>query len=395
MNILQVSHSFYPCYKAGGVVKVIYEISRSLVKRGHHVTVITTDGCIPRLAVETNIEIDVDGIRVWYFRNISNFLRVKFKIATPYFLPLFIINNIKKFDIIHIHEHRTFIAIIVCYYARKYNIPYIIQSHGSVLPFFEKQFLKQAFDVMWGNKILQNASKCIALTKTELDQYIRMGVPEDKITIVPNGINDVSSIDHPPAGQFREQYGIHEKHIILYVGRIHKRKGIDFLIHAFKSFILTWTDDDVALVIVGPDDGYRSVLEDLVEQLGLSKKVRFIGYVPSLTAAYQDADVLVYPSIHEIFGLVPFEALLHGTPVIVTDDCGCGELKELISEAGCGYLVHYGDVAGLSETVRYALEHPEKNENKVQAGKKFIREQLAWERIVKQVEKIYQDIISS
>jgi len=392
MNILQVSHSFYPCYKAGGVVKVIYEISRSLVKRGHHVTVITTDGCIPRLAVETNIEIDVDGIRVWYFRNISNFLRVKFKIATPYFLPLFIINNIKKFDIIHIHEHRTFIAIIVCYYARKYNIPYIIQSHGSVLPFFEKQFLKQAFDVMWGNKILQNASKCIALTKTELDQYIRMGVPEDKITIVPNGINDVSSIDHPPAGQFREQYGIHEKHIILYVGRIHKRKGIDFLIHAFKSFILTWTDDDVALVIVGPDDGYRSVLEDLVEQLGLSKKVRFIGYVPSLTAAYQDADVLVYPSIHEIFGLVPFEALLHGTPVIVTDDCGCGEL---ISEAGCGYLVHYGDVAGLSETVRYALEHPEKNENKVQAGKKFIREQLAWERIVKQVEKIYQDIISS
>jgi glycosyltransferase involved in cell wall biosynthesis len=81
-----------------------------------------------------------------------------------------------------------------------------------------------------------------------------------------------------------------------------------------------------------------------VEQLGLSDKVRFIGFMSPLAAAYQDADVLVYPSTYEIFGLVPFEALLCGTPVIVTDDCGCGEI---IKEAGCGYLVHYGDVAGL------------------------------------------------
>ena len=391
MKILQIISSFPPAYSYGGALKVAYHLSKKLVSIGHDVTVYTTDvyDSKSRLIFETNPEF-MDGITVCRFRNISNYLSRKNLTCAPSIL-FSLKNQIKEFDIIHFHEYRSFQAIFACYYAQKYNIPYIVQAHGSVLPFFQKQFLKQAFDRMWGNKILQNASKCIALTKTESDQYTKMGVPDDKITVIPNGINDVSPQNLPPAGQFRERYDIHEKHIILYVGRIHKRKGIDFLIHAFNSFIQTWGGDDVALVIVGPDDGYRSTLENLVEQLGLSEKARFIGYAPTLTAAYQDADVLVYPSIYEIFGLVPFEALLCGTPVIVTDDCGCGEL---IEEAECGYLVHYGDVAGLSETLRNALEHPDVNIRMVEAGRRYVEECLNWESVVKRVEEVYEKSIN-
>jgi len=79
-----------------------------------------------------------------------------------------------------------------------------------------------------------------------------------------------------------------------------------------------------------------------------------------------------------------------GTPVIVCDDCGCGEI---IREADCGYLVKYGDVADLSEMIGNVLNHPEENAKKVQAGKEYIREQLAWERIVSQVENVYHDAI--
>ena len=108
-------------------------------------------------------------------------------------------------------------------------------------------------------------------------------------------------------------------------------------------------------------------------------------------AAYQDADVLVYPSTYEIFGLVPFEALLCGTPVIVTDDCGCGEI---IKEAECGYLVNYGDVAGLAEVLRFALEHPDVNKRMVEAGRRYIEEHLAWESVVKRVEEVYEESIN-
>ena len=86
----------------------------------------------------------------------------------------------------------------------------------------------------------------------------------------------------------------------------------------------------------------------------------------------------------------PLRALLCETPVIVTDDCGCGEL---IKEAECGYLVHYGDVAGLAETLRSALEHPDANRGMVEAGRQYVEERLAWESVVKRVEAMYEDCV--
>ena len=86
MNILQVSQSFYPCFDAGGVVRVVYEISKELTAKGHNVTVYTTDGCTKRLKVEKNIPVPVEGIKVYYFSNLSNKLKIKLKITTPYHL---------------------------------------------------------------------------------------------------------------------------------------------------------------------------------------------------------------------------------------------------------------------------------------------------------------------
>jgi glycosyltransferase involved in cell wall biosynthesis len=306
VKILQLNPAFYPAFAYGGTVNVSYNLAKSLAKRGHDVTVFTSD-TIDERTRQKDLYVEHEGVKIHYFRNVSNLLAWHRYLLYPGLIRA-LRDHIQEFDIVHLHGTRNFQNIVAAHYANKYGVPYVVQPHGS------------------------------------LPQFRQVGIPDEKITVIPNGVNYVSPTDLPPAGQFREQYGIHEKHIILYVGRLHTRKGVDFLIRAFNSFIQTWTGDDVTLVIVGPDDGYRSVLEGLVEQLGLSDKVRFIGFIPSLVAAYQDADVLVYPSTYEIFGLVPFEALLCGTPVIVTDDCGCGEL---IKEAECGYLVHYGDVAGL------------------------------------------------
>jgi glycosyltransferase involved in cell wall biosynthesis len=377
MKILQVIPYFAPRW--GGDVNVCYSLSKELSKLGHDVTIITTD-----FEYDQGYARSLENVKVVSFRRVANLGMFLYSPDMKGWLR----SNISKYDIVHLHSFRSYQNNIVFKYAKKFNVPYIVQPHGSLPRIVEKEGLKQFYDVVWGNEILKSASKIVAVSGNEVGQFRQVGIPDEKITVIPNGVNYVSSIDLPPAGQFREQYGIHEKHVILYVGRIHKIKGIDFLIRAFNSFIQTWTGDDVTLVIIGPDGGYRSVLEGLVEQLGLSDKVRFIGFMSPLAAAYQDADVLVYPSTYEIFGLVPFEALLCGTPVIVTDGCGCGEL---VKEAECGYLVHYGDVTGLSELLRSALEHPDVNRGMVEAGRRYVEEHLAWASVVKQVEAMYED----
>jgi len=379
MKILHVIPYFTP--SLGGSVTMPYHLSYWLAKRRHEVTIITTD-----YKYDPGYAQSLENVGVIPFRRVAGLGLFLYSPGMKRWLR----SNISKYDVVHLHNFRSYQNNIVCKYAKKFNVPCIVQPHGSLPRIVEKVCLKQLYDVVWGNDILEHASKIIAVSGNEVEQFRQAGIPDEKVAVIPNGANYISPTSLPPAGQFREQYSIHEKHIILYVGRIHKRKGIDFLIRAFSSFIQTWTGDDVTLVIIGPDDGYRSVLEGLVEQFGLSDKVRFIGFIPSLAAAYQDADVLVYPATYEIFGLVPFEALLCGTPVIVTDDCGCGEL---IKEAECGYLVHYGDVAGLGETLRSALEHPDVNRRMVEAGRQYVEEHLAWESVVKQVEEMYEGCI--
>jgi glycosyltransferase involved in cell wall biosynthesis len=87
---------------------------------------------------------------------------------------------------------------------------------------------------------------------------------------------------------------------------------------------------------------------------------------------------------------VPFEAIICGTPVIVTDDCGCGEL---VREANCGYLVKYGDVNDLEEKMKWAIENPKEGGKLADVGRKYIKDNLAWNNVIRQVERVYESCI--
>jgi len=332
MKILQVSHSFYPCFEAGGVVKVCYEISRALVKRGHQVTVVTTDGCSRRLNIKTNCDLNVEGIHVWYFRNISNYLRTKLKIASPYFLPLYLKKNIRDFNVIHIHEHRTILAVLVNYYAKKYKIPYIIQAHGDLPADYGKKTLKKLFDFCFGKKILKNAAKVIALTPYECKQYMDAGVPRERIEIIPNGF-DFYNVPFPvEKGTFKKKYGIEfNQKIILFLGRINEIKGIDLLIESFSE--VSKEIKDCVLVIIGPDDGFLPVLKRQIFKLKIQNRVFFTGpvYGNEKFYAYRDADVFVLPSLYEAFPNTVLEAWACGTPVIITDSCALSSLAQEVA----------------------------------------------------------------
>jgi len=389
MKILQVTPFFKPSWESGGVARAAYEISRRLQMAGHDVTVYTTNRSTYATGLPTNRPIDIEGMRVYYFENLRKYFPSTAAIpVVPYYLPFVARRDLQNYDIIHIHEHRTLLAAIVSHYAREYGIPYVLQPHGS-LPknrTLGKVRVKNLFDLISGSATLDAASRLIVMNSMEKEQSIMMGIREDKIAVIRNGISLERCITARSKGEFRKSCGIENgSNLILYLGRIDRIKGIDFLIEAF--YRLVQEQKDAILVIAGPEWGYKQELEEKVRTLGIQDRVRFVGYMDDVGFAYQDADLLVYPGMYEIFGLVPFEAIMSGTPVIVTDGNGSGEL---IREGDCGLVVRYGDCADLAKKMAFCLENPEEGRKMIQRGQEFVRKNLTWDRIVEKLDQEYR-----
>ena len=381
MKILHVIPFFTPA--RGGSVIVPYYLSKELSKRGHEVTLITTDFEFDEGYAKS---IEKNGVKVIPFHSIAN---IKLFLLSPS-MKKWTRENIKSFDVVHLHNFRSYQNVIVYRYSRKYGVPYVLQAHGSLPKIIEKQKLKELYDWIFGYRLLNDASKIIAVSKAEVKEYKQMNVYEDKIITIPNGIDIEAFKELPTHGMFREKYDIKEDHMILFLGRIHKRKGIDFLIKSFSE--LAKERSGVILVIIGPDDGYKVEVEKSIKTQNLDNRIKLIGYVneKDKISAYTDADVLVYPAVFEIFGLVPFEAIMCGSPVIVADDCGCGEL---VKESGAGYLVKYGDIEKLKEKMKWIIENPEERVKMVGRGKRYIKENLTWDKVVGRVEVVYEDCV--
>ncbi len=390
MKILQVVNAFKPSWEYGGPTKVAYELSSKLREKGHEVTVYTMDGYKKRLNVDKNKPVDVDGIKTYYFNNLSTFLTIRLNILIPYFMPLIASKDIKKYDIIHIHEHRTILAIITHHYAKKYNIPYVLQEHGNSTSRSRKIYLKKLFDLAFGYRILRDASKVLALTNKETEEYLQMGVDKNKIEIIPNALNLNIYKTTITKGNFRRKFSINDNtRIILFLGRIHEIKGIDLLIYAFADIIKYL--DNVVLIIVGPDDGYKTKLLKQIHYLKIVDKVLFAGNVnPEICKmeAYTDADVYVLPSRSEGFPMTILESWFCGTPVIVTDLCN---VTDIVDNKG-GLVIGFNKNE-LQLAIKKMLNDKILSTTLGQNGRKMVLDCYNLDKISEKVERVYADSI--
>ena len=389
MKILHVAHFFYPCLSAGGVVNASYQIAK-MQARDNSVKVISSDACKERLKFEeSRYDVDIDGIKVDYFKNISNRFKLATMLDTPIGAIFRIKNQIRDFDVVHVHEHRQTLSIIACYFARRYGIPYVVQAHGSVLPFFQKEGLKNIFDKVFGFKILHGASKVFALTEVEKEQYLKMGVEEDRIEIVPLGINIEEYSDLPEEGIFREKFNISkDDKIIIFIGRVHEIKGLDLLIDAFKE--LADSEDDVKLAIVGPDDGYMDALNLRIAECDLSDKVIVTGplYKSEKQEALVDCDLFVMPSKYESFTTSGLEAMACGKPLVLTKN---NHIHDWVD--GSVGLACDDDKMSLKDAMAEVLFDEELSKKFGMNGRRLIQEKYNWDMINEQILNIYESII--
>ncbi|MCQ8893266.1 MAG: glycosyltransferase [Methanolinea sp.] len=379
MKILQVIPFFSP--KFGGSVISTFLTCQKLSERGHDITVLTTD-------------FHFDAVYAKKLKNVEvipteSSLHIGLFLYSPK-MKAWLSKNISKYDIIHLQNFRSYQNAIVSNYAKKMGIPYILQARGSVLPFFEKKLLKQAFDMMWGNEILKNAAKCIALTKTESDQYIKMGVPENKIVIIPNGLDLSQFSNLPERGTFRSKYKISDnEQIILFLGRIHKIKGIDLLIEAYAEVLKEIPN--ARLVIAGPDDNYISALQKQIRELKPGKMPLFTGplYDQEKLSAYVDADVYVLPSRYEVFANTILESWACGTPVIVTTGC---HIADVVEKAG---IVVERDPVELAEAIKKIVLDEVLREKFSKMGKMLVNDKLNLDAIVDNIKVCYRHVIDN
>jgi len=392
LKILQVVPYFSPAYAFGGPVKVAFQVSRELVKRGHQVVVWTSDAkdLDSRLTVKP-VSI-VDGIKVHYMRNLSMIPVKKSKIFITPELVSKVKEDIKEFDIVHLHEYRSFQNIVVHHYANKYGVPYVLQACGSLPRIIAKQRLKWIYDVLFGYRLLRDASKVLALSLMEAEQYSEMGVPNEKIAIIPNGIDLSDYVDLPPKFSFKENFNIpKDLKIVLYLGRIHEIKGIDFLVKAYAKLIEKFKD--ILLVVVGPDDGYLDELRGLISSLNIADDVLFTGplYEKDKFEAYVDADIFVLPSRYETFPNVVLEAYACSKPVIASDVMS---IPDIVLHGKTGLLFRAGDKLELGKMISYMLTNTEEAEGMGHKAFKFVEEKFSLEKVVDSIEFLYETILN-
>ena len=388
MRVLLISPTFPP-RKFGGITQASYDLAKHLSQRGNKVSVYTTDLNNRNSRIHDTMRVqNVSGMGVLYFRNLSNSLASK-RIYLPQGLNSMMKRAINNFDVIHINDFGTLLNIVAHHYANKNHIPYVLQAHGSLPIIIGKQRLKQIYDSLWGQSILKDASRVIAVSEMEAKQYESMGVNQDKIVIIPNGIN-VSEFDNlPPKGEFKKRWNIPGgQKIILFLARINRIKGPDLLAKAFTA--ISEDAENLKLVMAGPDDGYLAELKRVVRELKIEEKVVFTGplYGRAKLEAYVDAAVYVLPSSYEIFGISVLEAMACGTPVIVTDRCGIAN----VIKGQAGLVVPY-DEDRLLDALLSMLNNDEIRLGFGDKGRLLARDKFNWEKLTEQVEEVYGEVV--
>lgn len=384
MKILQLFDFFSP--HGGGTVNLLYKLSQALAQRGHEVVIYTSDFKLDQEYIDSLRE-----VKVYPFHCLSS-------LAEFYLTPGMVgeaRKRLKDFDIIHLHCFRSFQNIVIHHYAMKCGIPYVLDTHGSLPRRVAgergvKWLLRWLFDVASGRRILRDATRVIAGNGFGASEYMGVGIEDEKIALIPYFFPIEDFCDLPSPGQFRNRYGIGKKQVVMFVGRIHRIKGLDFLVESFYE--LSRSEKDVILAVVGPDDGYKHQLERLIGKLNLSTRVLFTGYLDGQDklAALVDADVMVQPSRYEQAAWAPIEAVLCGTPVIVSKDSGAGED---VSRMDAGYLVEQGNKRELIEVIQEIINDPSEARAKARRAGEYIRANLPLTERVGDYERLYMECI--
>jgi len=223
--------------------------------------------------------------------------------------------------------------------------------------------------------------------KNELQRLF--GLPYEKINVVPNGVDLTLFNGIERDYDFRRKFAMDNEKIILFMGRLVYEKGIQTLISAMPKILSHYND---AKLIIAGKGGMIDELRAQVNYLGLGNKVYFTGYLGSkdVQKMYKCADVAVFPSTYEPFGIVALEAMLSGTPVVTSD---IGGLNEIVEHGVNGMKSYAGNPNSLADSILTLLFDPNLCENVSKKGIEKVKTQYNWSKITEETHLTYEKAI--
>lgn len=381
MNVLSV-YQTYAYFGRGDETSKIMTIARGLEDLGHQVTVLTADYRSRTMQRKVS-----DGpVDLMYLGTTMKFRQLT---VNPGIFP-FVWTNLRAFDIVHVYGLYDLLGPVVSAFCRRWGIPYVLEPMGMYRPKSRGFGRKRVWHRVVGHSHVLGAASLIANSESERQEIVSGGVASDRVVLHRNGVQVPPQL--PPSGYFREKIGLpDDTRMILFIGRLTPIKSLDMLIDAFAWYLRDHDDRKTVLVLGGEDegDGYRVHLERLASGSGARGQVLFPGplYDADKWAAYRDADVFVLPSEYESFGNVVAEAMVAGTPVIATENCGIAPLVT----PGLGRIVPH-DVRSLRDALARLLEQPQGRHQR-QASIDTIS-QLSWTEPLGQLDRLYHQVVA-
>jgi len=392
MRILSVTASYAPFLEFGGPPVKVRALAEGLARRGHSVTVLTPDWGIEKRLSET------DGLAE---RSPFGWKREEGGVASVY-LPTwwrhralswnpaakrFCRQQLLNFDVVHVFGLYDLLGPGVATACRARGIPYVVEPIGMFLPIVRSIWLKRMYHALWGRRLLDRAAAVVATSEQEVEELGSGGVPRAKITLRRNGVESPGY--WPEKGAFRRKLGIpDDAKLLLFLGRLSWKKSPELLLKAAAA-LPALQDREQRIVFAGPDEGgVGRHLMEMARHLGIAGKVSLVGpvYEEAKWAAYRDADVFVLPSQNENFGNSALEAVVAGTPVIVTERCGVSPF--LADKAG---LVVAHEVEALSAALTRMLSEPGLRV-RLAHGCADVASRLGWDDPVREMEALYARI---
>ncbi len=308
-----------------------------------------------------------------------------------FLIPLFGLKTIKQLvdeaDVVHLMGHWSVLNLLVYRAVRRAHKPFVVCPAGALPIFGRSAMLKKFYNFIVGRAIVRNATACIAVTESEFPQFESYGVPAARVEVIPNGVNE-EDFPFTEKQAFLKRYDLQDVPMILFMGRLNMIKGPDMLLRAFIQARHNFPD--YHLVFAGPDGGMLSELMQVAEQAGISKYVHFMGYVSGddKSAAYRYAKLLAVPSRQEAMSIVALESGICGTPVLLTDQCGFGEVRSVDER-----LEVPATINGIAEGLSGLLVDVSVLQQLAPAWAEFVRRRYAWSVIVPSYIELYRRIV--
>ena len=400
LRVLHITPYSRHAWAYGGIPRVAAALTDGLSQRGLDVTVCTTDACDastrlrpldqPAFSESDPPRCTLDGPAVRVFPNLSNRLAYHFQAFLPLGFDRFMRQHARHFDVAHLHACRNLPGAIAARHLRRHRIPYVLAPNGTAPVIERRQALKRGFDVIAGRQVLNGAARVLAVSQAEAADLARLGVRSEAITIIPNPV-DLREFQTPGDGErFRQRFALADVPLIVFLGKITPRKGVGILAEAFAQLA---SRSPATLVVAGNDMGGGRAARQRLSVAGLSSRAVFTGLLtgPDRLDALAAADVVVYPSEREVFGLVAIEALLCGTPVIVSGDSGCGEV---IRATGGGVIVPFGDAGALAQAIERVLGAAPAWRDAARQAAVTVRSTYGGDVVCAQVETMYRRMVA-